>query len=174
MTSTTRSDLLATCLRIAEVEEYIDVIEKYGIDTFSLKLLKRDDLEVLGITDKSKQDIFLEKISSLLIPSEEMKTTIIDQEYIHLVVYLISIHLQKHLASLSCAVRKNDVIVNDVKLIQSLTCLRKCITSLQNECELCRKLVRPLERNSNTLLYSVVVGTFLVGSFIWLKSVFVK
>ncbi|XP_044762989.1 uncharacterized protein LOC123319955 [Coccinella septempunctata] len=165
--SSSRSDLLATCLRIAEAEEYIDVVEKHGIDTFSLKLLNRDDLEVLGLTDKLKQDIFLENIATLQIPSEEVKSTDIDQEYVKLVLYLISAHLQKHLASLSCAVMRKDVVVNDIELTPSIKCLEQCIETLQEQCRRCRKSVRKPEKQwRKYIVCSVVMGSFLIGSLV--------
>lgn len=153
MSSVNRFDLLATCLRIAEVEDYIEVFEKNGIDSFNLKLLNRDDLVALGITDESMQEIFLDKISTLQIPSEEIKGKLIDQEYVQLVVYSISSQLQRHLASLSCAVLRKDIVINDVSLIPSLTCLEKSLMSLQKECERFRSLLIKPKKKIKKILF---------------------
>lgn len=63
-------DLLGTILRSCNAEEYIDNFKNNQIDTFTLKLLREEDLKILGIDQEEKRKNILKCIKDLQTPAE--------------------------------------------------------------------------------------------------------
>ncbi|KAL3271095.1 hypothetical protein HHI36_021591 [Cryptolaemus montrouzieri] len=165
-------DLLSSLLKTAEADEYSCNFKKHGIDPFTLKLLDHEDLEALGITERTKRNVILKNIANLQIPAESRKNTKIDESYTKLVLFQMSNQLHKHLANLSCAVMRNDVVVTDVRLGPSVKCLDECIDSLSEETRKMKMLLtKRKEHNSKVVILGLISALLVTSSFIYVKFV---
>ncbi|KAK9874358.1 hypothetical protein WA026_002708 [Henosepilachna vigintioctopunctata] len=166
-------DLLTSLLKGTEADQYINNFRDRNIDPFTLKLLDADDLEALGITDEMQRCTILKIIANLQIPAEKKRTTEVDSKYVKTVLYQMSNQLHKHLANLSCAVMRNDVVVCDVKLKPSVKCLKQCIKSLEIETKSMKQMVN---KNNHKQRFKLIkqglfFGLLITSSFILFKCV---
>jgi hypothetical protein len=58
---------------------------------------------------------------------------LIDQKYVQLILSQMSAHLLKHMAALSIAVNREDIIVCNIKMNPAVLCLRNCVVSLEKQ-----------------------------------------
>lgn len=63
-------DLLTTILRSCHCEQYVDNLKENEIDPFTLKLLTKEDLHIIGIKNKEQQTTLLDYIKNLQLPAE--------------------------------------------------------------------------------------------------------
>lgn len=63
-------DLLSTILRSCNAEIYIQNFKIHQVDSFTLKLLNHEDLEIIGVNDEEHRNNILKQIEKLQIPAE--------------------------------------------------------------------------------------------------------
>ncbi|KAJ3660183.1 hypothetical protein Zmor_004650 [Zophobas morio] len=128
-------NLLDTVLCTSDAQEYSHLFKQFGIDAFTLKILCDDDLKLMGIKEVEKRISILTHAANLQIPAEKHVDILIDQTYVLSVLAQTSVHLTKHLAALSIAVSRQDVIVCDVRLSPATKCLENSVKSLGTQLE---------------------------------------
>jgi hypothetical protein len=126
-------NLVESILRTCKAEEHTNVFKEHGIDGFALKMLNDEDLQMLGVTEEEKRSAILEHANNLLLPAEKPSDLLIDQKYVQLILSQMSAHLLKHMAALSIAVNREDIIVCNIKMNPAVLCLRNCIVSLEKQ-----------------------------------------
>lgn len=63
-------DLLSSILRSCNTEKYIDNFKTHQVDSFTLKLLNDEDLDIIGVDNEEDRKKLLKHIENLQIPAE--------------------------------------------------------------------------------------------------------
>ncbi|ERL94324.1 hypothetical protein D910_11605 [Dendroctonus ponderosae] len=147
-------DLLETVLRSCQAEQYINNFKDHRIDTYILKLLVEEDLELIGIDDEETRVRVLQHFANLQIPTEKKRDITVNHQFLGLVLTQIKVQLMKHFANLTFALRKTDVDLCYIKINPAIVCLENCISSFEHQVEdLERNILKPKSsRNSNRAL----------------------
>ncbi|KAG5880121.1 hypothetical protein JTB14_027058 [Gonioctena quinquepunctata] len=151
-------DLLQTILRSCECEEFYNNFKNNGIDSFTLKILDDEDLQIIGIQDVEKREKVLRHINNLQIPSEKKINTLVDKQYTKLVLIQMSEQLHRHLAVLTYALKRPDTDICDVKLSPALKCLQGVIGSLEKEIDSFECKVLKKNKRSRTSFIVIFPG----------------
>lgn len=165
-------DLLETVLRSCQAEQYIRNFKDHRIDTYILKLLVEEDLELIGIEDKATRARVLQHFANLQIPTEKRRDITVNHQFLGLVLTQIKVQLKKHFANLTFALRKTDVDLCYIKIHPSVVCLENCISSFEHQVEdLERSILKPKSsRNLNRgLLLCGTLSTSMLILFLLAK-----
>ncbi|XP_076251300.1 uncharacterized protein LOC143190682 [Rhynchophorus ferrugineus] len=124
-------DLVGAILRGCGCESSLASFKTQRIEYNDLKLLVKEDLDYLGIKDKSVQDNVIKNCQSLHSPRSR-REFLIDGQYICLIANQISLQLRKHFANLSCTVKRRNIKICNIKLKPVSRCFQKSVTILDN------------------------------------------
>ncbi|KAJ8926217.1 hypothetical protein NQ314_021426 [Rhamnusium bicolor] len=158
-------DLLQSILRSCDAENYYDNFRNNGIDSFTLKILNNDDLQIVGVQDEDVRARILKHISNLQIPTEKKIDTIVSRQYALLILNQMSVQLHKHFANLSYALKREDTDICNVKVTPAIDCLHDCLTSLERQLEqFDEKIIKKEKKRSirSHAIFPTIVVTALV------------
>ncbi|XP_018567712.1 uncharacterized protein LOC108908238 [Anoplophora glabripennis] len=158
-------DLLQSILRTCRAEEYTENFKSNDIDAFTLKILNDEDLKIIGIKEEDVRESILKQVSNLQIPSEKKVDIIVDRQYALVVLSTMSMHLTKHLANLTYALKREDIDLCDIKVAPAVDCLQHCLMSLERRLSEFDKKIFNME-NSKKKKYHIVFPTVAVTALV--------
>ncbi|XP_057669778.1 uncharacterized protein LOC130902010 [Diorhabda carinulata] len=156
-------DLLETVLSSGGFGEFVENFRANKIDSFSLKLLSDQDLELLGIEDGTQRQKLMEVINNLQIPAEKRSNTKGDTAYALLVLTNICLQLQKQFANLTYILKREDIDICDIQLTPAVLALQNNISSMESTLNVFERKVLKVPKKKKKKLY-FIIPTLIISS----------
>lgn len=156
-------DLLETVLRSGGFGEFVENFRTNKIDSFSLKLLNDQDLQLLGIEDETERKKLIKVIHNLQIPAENRSNTRGDTAYALLVLTNISLQLQKQFANLTYILKREDIDICDIQLTPAVLTLQNNLSSMESSLKALETKVLKIPKKKKKKMY-VIIPTLILSS----------